>query len=160
VIAVYRRKYPDATAADINVLLATDYPLAYRSILMAQRKAAQHGAPVYASRFDWETPVNHLRSPHTLEVPFVFDNIRENPARNGGGPEAVALAARLSEAWIAFARLGDPNTAWSGLPHWPAYDLDRRATMLFNNNSQISDDPVREERLIIEACLPPGAAEA
>ncbi len=157
VIDVYRHKYPAATAADINVLVATDYPLAYRAILMAQRKAAQHGAPVYAYRFDWETPVNHLRSPHTLEVPFVFDNIKENPVRNGGGPEAMALAARLSEAWIAFARTGDPNTPKSGLPHWPAYTLDRRTTMLFNNDSQVANDPVREERLIIEECLPPGA---
>ena len=43
---------------------------------------------------------------------------------SGGGPEAAALAARMSAAWIAFARTGNPNT--DALPLWPAYTLERR----------------------------------
>jgi hypothetical protein len=58
-----------------------------------QGKAAQRSVPVYAHRFDWETPVGNLRSPHTLEVPFVFDNLKENSVRNGGGPQTLALTA-------------------------------------------------------------------
>ena len=36
----------------------------------------------------------------------------------GGGPQAAALADKMSDAWIAFARTGNPNTP--KLPKWPA----------------------------------------
>ena len=78
-------------------------------------------------------------------MPFVFDNVQVAPGLTGGAsPEAVALAARVSEAWIAFATRGDPNSKKSGLPPWPAYDSERRATMLFNNESKVVDDPSSE----------------
>jgi len=57
----------------------------------------------------------------------------------------------VSEAWLAFARTGDPNH--SGLPAWPTYDTDRRATMLFDVDCRIADDPDAEERLAWEGRL-------
>jgi para-nitrobenzyl esterase len=50
----------------------------------------------------------------------------------------------MSRAWIAFARSGNPNT--DGLPAWPAFDLQRRATMVFDNESRVIDDPRGRER--------------
>jgi para-nitrobenzyl esterase len=63
------------------------------------------------------------------------------------------LAARVSEAWIAFAATGDPNTKKSEIPAWPAYEAARRATMLFNNTSRVADDPDAEERKIMDRIL-------
>ena len=71
------------------------------------------------------------------------------------GPEAVALAARMSEAWISFATRGDPKSKKSGLPPWPAYDSERRATMLFNNESKVVNDPAGDERKVMDGILNP-----
>jgi para-nitrobenzyl esterase len=77
-------------------------------------------------------------------VPFIFDNAAITPNQVGTGADAFALAALMSDAWLAFARTGNPNTA--GLPAWPAFDLSRRATMVFDKYTRVVDDPRRNER--------------
>jgi para-nitrobenzyl esterase len=67
----------------------------------------------------------------------------------GTGPEAYLLAGQMSEAFIAFARNGDPNN--SKLPHWPPYDLSRRATMAFDLVPKVIDDPRGKEREFFSA---------
>ena len=66
----------------------------------------------------------------------------------GDSPDRYELAAMMSEAWIAFARNGDPNHP--GLPEWPVFDADTRATMLFDVPSRVENDPRRDERLAWE----------
>jgi len=66
----------------------------------------------------------------------------------GGGPEPRELAAKLSEAWIHFARHGDPNHP--GLPKWPAFDVDKGPTMIFDRTCTVKDDPDRAERRVLE----------
>jgi para-nitrobenzyl esterase len=160
VIAVYRRANPNATPSDLFFSIWTDDPTTIYSNNIAERRAALGKAPTYRYRLDWETPAlgGRLKSPHTLEMPFVFDNTQVAPGLTGGAsPDAVALAARVSEAWIAFAASGDPNSKKSGLPPWPAYDSQRRATMLFSNESRVVDDPARDERKIMDSILNPGS---
>ncbi|HTB19297.1 MAG TPA: carboxylesterase family protein [Bryobacteraceae bacterium] len=158
VIEVYRHANPHATPSDLFFLIWTDDPTTVFSNNIAERRAALGKAPTYRYRFDWETPVlgGRLKSPHTVEMPFVFDNTQVAPGLTGGAsPEAVSLAARVSEAWIAFASRGDPNSKKSGLPPWPAYDSERRATMLFSNESKIVDDPSSEQRKAMDKILNP-----
>jgi len=62
----------------------------------------------------------------------------------GGGAAARALAARVSDAWIAFARSGDPNHP--GLPAWPKFDPAAGPTMIFDDQCRVANDPDREER--------------
>jgi len=69
----------------------------------------------------------------------------------GGGPDARALAARISRAWVQFARTGDPNH--SKLPEWPAFEADRRTSMIFDNTCAVRDDPDREEREALRASM-------
>jgi para-nitrobenzyl esterase len=97
-------------------------------------------------RFDWLTPAweGRFRAAHAFEIPFVFGNAQLNDDITGGGPDAVALAARMRDAWIAFARDGRPGH--EGLPDWPAYDERRRATMMFDDRSEVVDDPGSEAR--------------
>lgn len=156
VIDVYRRGNPHATPSDLWFLIWTDNPTTIFSNNIAERRAALGKAPTYRYRFDWETPAldGRLKSPHTLEMPFVFDNTQVAPGLTGGAsPAAVALAARVSEAWIAFASRGDPDSKKSELPPWPPYDSQRRATMLFNNESKVVNDPAGQERKIMESIL-------
>jgi para-nitrobenzyl esterase len=104
-------------------------------------------------RYDWETPEGggHMRSPHTIEIPFVFNNIEIAGPLISKMPEAYALAGKTSAAWVAFARAGDPNTP--KLPKWPAYSATARDTMLFNNECRVASDPDRGPRVVMEEIL-------
>jgi para-nitrobenzyl esterase len=153
VIDAFRKAHPDLTPWDLYILIATDHPRGTYSRELAKRKADQAGAPAFAYRFDWETPEGggHMRSPHTIEIPFVFNNIKIAGPLISKMPEAHALAERVSAAWVAFARTGDPNTP--KLPKWPAYSARSRDTMLFNNESRVEQDPDRGPRLVMEEVL-------
>lgn len=153
VIAAYRKAHPEASPWDIYILLATDHPRGTYTRELARRKAAQAAAPAFLYRFDWETPEGggHMRSPHTIEIPFVFSNIRIAGPQISRMPEAYALAEKVSAAWVAFARTGNPNT--HKLPKWPAYSAKSRETMLFNNESRVEKDPDHGPRLAMERVL-------
>jgi para-nitrobenzyl esterase len=152
-IDLYRKINPGASPSDIYFLVASDYRYGAPTMIAAQRRAALGKAPVYLYYFTWETPVQggRLKSPHTMEIPFAFDNVKISARMTGGGAEAMALADKVSDAWIAFARTGDPNTP--KLPHWPAYDAKDRATMVINNASKVVNDPLREQRLAMFQAL-------
>jgi para-nitrobenzyl esterase len=60
------------------------------------------------------------------------------------------MADTLSETWIAFAASGNPNTSKSGLPQWDPYDAEKRPTMIFDTESRLELDPLKEQRLIFE----------
>jgi para-nitrobenzyl esterase len=153
VIKAFRAAHPEATPWDLWILIATDHPRGTYSRELARRKAVQGGAPVYAYRFDWETPEGggHMRSPHTVEIPFVFNNIEMAGPLISKLPEAYALAEKVSASWAAFARTGNPNTP--KLPAWPAYSAATRDTMLFNNETRVEKDPDRGPRQVMEQVL-------
>jgi para-nitrobenzyl esterase len=147
IIELYRKLNPGASPSDIYFLIASDYRYGAPTMIAAQRRAALGKASVYLYYFTWETPVQggRLKSPHTMEIPFAFDNVKISARMTGGGADAMALADKVSDAWIAFARTGDPNTP--KLPQWPAFDAKDRATMVINNLSKVVHDPLREQRL-------------
>lgn len=141
VLETYRKMMPDASPSDVYFTLASDRRTRQYSVYLAERKARQSGSPVYMYRFDWLAPAweGRFRAAHAFEIPFVFGNVQLNDDITGGGPDAVALSAKMRDAWIAFARHGEPGHG--GLPEWPAYDEGRRATMLFNDRCKLVDDP-------------------
>ena len=148
VIAKYREWYPAYSPADVFFAATTDSRSWRGQVIEADRRAAQPAAsaPTYVFQFDWATPIDGGRwgAHHGLDVPFVFDNAAITPQVVGTGDAPVVLADVMSSAWIAFARAGDPNV--KGLPHWPAFDLDRRATMVFDRETRVIDDPRGRER--------------
>jgi len=153
VIDAFRQAHPEATPWDLWILIATDHPRGTYARELAKRKADQAAAPAFMYRFDWETPEGggHMRSPHTIEIPFVFNNIKIAGPLISKMPKAYTLAAKVSAAWVAFARSGDPNTP--ALPRWPAYSATSRDTMLFNDESRIEPDPDHGARLAMEKVL-------
>ena len=153
VVASYRKANPAASPWDVYILIATDYPTAAFSKIIAARRAALGRAPTWLYRFDWETKMlgGHMRSPHTIEMPFVFNNVKAGAPLVGEDPATYALAGKVSAAWLAFADKGDPNTL--ALPHWPAYTPAGRETMLLNTQSRIAQDPGREQRVLLDKVL-------
>ncbi len=150
-IAVYKKGLPNSSPSDIYFAITTDRMMRMNAITQAERKSAQHAAPAYMYIFAWRSPVlgGKLRSPHGIELSFVFDNTDKTPGMNGTGADLGPLAAKVSGAWAAFARTGNPST--SSLPHWPAYSSETRATMIFNDECYLVNDPGKDERLAVSA---------
>ena len=152
VIEVYRSGRPQASALDLALIIETDASnFRTGTDSQAARKVTAGGAPVYMYRFQWYTPVGggRLRSMHCLDIPFVFDNVDACRAITGNGADRQPLADRMSAAWVAFARSGNPNHR--GIPSWQPFTLDRRQTMMFGNECRAVEDPFRRERLLTTA---------
>ncbi|MES2035881.1 MAG: carboxylesterase/lipase family protein [Pseudomonadota bacterium] len=139
VLAALKTDFPTDTPTYRATHLVTYGRMFAGSVQIAERKAAQGGAPAYMYLLAWETPVGPFRSPHTLEIPLVFDTVESSRVLLGPGPEPQLMARQMSAAWLAFAKTGDPNTP--ALPKWPAYDAAKRTTMVFDIDSKVVDDP-------------------
>jgi len=153
-IAIYRKGRPQASNADLAQILASDAgSLRTAGYTIAEHKAALRQAPVYLYYFNWYSPLREgrVRAMHGTELPFVFDHVDAASWMIGTGPDRYALADKMSAAWVAFARTGNPNH--KRLPHWDAFDAQRRPTMIFGRDCQAVNDPHREERLAIQAIL-------
>ena len=151
ILETFRHAHPKARPVELLSLI-TD-PRRIASIREAERKseqAAKGGAPVYMYLFSWQTPVldGRPRAFHCSEIAFAFDNTDRCAHMTGGTEEARGLAAKVSEAWIRFARTGDPNHA--GLPKWPAYTVAERATMVFDAKCEVKNDPDSETRKLMQ----------
>jgi para-nitrobenzyl esterase len=118
----------------------TDRMTRMDSIRLAERKLAQRSAPVFMYRLDWQTPIFNgvMRSPHGLDVPLVFDNVDKKLGVLGTGPEPSQIAPVMSQAWINFARSGNPSQRNLA---WPGYDTASRQTMIFDIASHVVSDP-------------------
>ena len=152
IIDIYRRANPAANPSELYFLIASDHRYGAPAMKIAERRAALNKGSVHLYYFRWETPLDggRLKSPHTIEIPFAFNNVQASRL-TAGAPGAQALADKVSDAWLAFARSGDPNT--QSLPRWPAFDAAQRATMMFDNASVVQNDPLREQRLAMFAAL-------
>jgi para-nitrobenzyl esterase len=148
-IALYRKGRPKASDIDLSEIIASD---GFRTpvITEGERKSAQT-APVYMYYFTWKSPVRDgkLKAFHTLEIPFALENVDEAKSMTGLGADRYPLQEKMSGAWAAFARTGNPNH--KGLPKWPAFKTDQRATMIFDNQCEMVNDPHGEERLALAA---------
>jgi para-nitrobenzyl esterase len=167
VIALFRKKSPNATPGRLYFDISTAVVFRRGAWRHCDLKAA-HGtgersdavlrtakAPVYLYEIDWVTPVDGGKwgSPHSMEHPFVFDNVALSASIVGASQaEPQKLADQISPTWIAFARTGNPNNP--AIPHWPAYTVTDRTTMVFDTQSKAEKNFRNDERLLMQ-----GAAE-
>jgi para-nitrobenzyl esterase len=145
IIEVFQAAHAGASPGEIMSLISAA-PVRQGAITQAERQSALGGASVYNYWFCWQTPVLDRRPGafHCSELSFVFDNTDRCAPMTGGGPAPRALAAKVSEAWINFARRGDPNH--SGLPHWPAFTADKCPTMIFDTECVVKFNADKAER--------------
>jgi para-nitrobenzyl esterase len=144
ILTAYLRHYPDARPNLIQARILTDLGGRRSASTQAARKAALGRAPAYLYLFTWPTPAlgGRLGAVHGVDVGMTFNNARG--AMGGDTPEAHVLAKRFSDAWIAFARTGNPNHP--GIPQWPAYSADTRPTMIFDDEVVMQHDPLKDLR--------------
>jgi para-nitrobenzyl esterase len=148
-IAAYRKVFPEAEPFEIWGVIQGTRSYRLNAIKQADLKSAQ-GAPVYMYWFGWKTPVLDGRPLpyHCQDLAFWFDNIDLAAQATGGTDDARSLAAKMSGAFVAFARTGKP--AHPGLPTWPAYNTSVRPTMVFENGkTTVRNDPDRDARVLV-----------
>ena len=171
VFTAYRTSRPEATPTDLYIAISTARMIGLGSITIAERKFAQHGAPVFSYVFTHESnrivpgTQHKVGAAHAMEIAYKFDLIRPTQQGASGQPEqtatrtmmdtdasSVKTAKNMSEMWSTFARTGKP--AAKGQPDWIPYDTGQRATMLINAECKLADDPWRLEREVWEKLEP------
>lgn len=152
VVARYREIYPDYTPQQVDTAAATALRAWAGQRLEAERRAANPASQPHTWVYQMNFRGANGKAVHTIDIPFMFDNIAMAEAQIGSAPEQLAaansLAATMSEMLITYARAGNPNL--TGLPHWPAYDLKDRATMIWDRTPKIENDPRGAERVFAE----------
>lgn len=129
VISAFRKAYPEAAPKDIFLLDVVFRPGAIKQVDI---KSNAGGAPVYTYMFAYQSPVldGKFHAAHCAEIPFAFNNVIVSSSMTGATPEGIRLGDQMSDAWLNFARTGNPNTP--KLPAWDAYTPDRGAMMFFD----------------------------
>lgn len=142
-VAAVRKAYPEDTRP--SDLLDIDNTFRPGAVFQANKKSAlQNGAAVYMFMFTWQSPVfdGKYKALHCMELPFVFDNVERARQMTGGGQGAHELADKMSNAWLNFAKTGNPNH--NGLPQWPKYDSKGTPTMFFDNTCEVKPQHDKE----------------
>ena len=145
VVAEYRRWYPHYSPSDV-FFAATTAGRSWRAAIVEAELRAAQGSPAFAYQLDWGSPQDGGKwgAFHTLDIPLMFGTLTARESMTGDGEDARRVSATMQRALLAFAKTGDPN--YQGLPRWEPYTLPRRATMVFDVQSRLADDPRGAER--------------
>jgi para-nitrobenzyl esterase len=156
VVAEFRRIHPDYTPTQVDIAAAT----AFRAWPGQRWEAERRAANPVSQKHTWVYQMNFVgasgRAMHTIDIPFMFDNIAMAKGQIGTAPEQVEaankLAATMSQMLIEYGRTGNPNadSKDTGLPHWPAYDLKNRSTMIWDWTPHVENDPRGAERVFAD----------
>lgn len=139
VVAAYRRLYPQYTPSDVYFAASTA-ARSWRGAVIELEGRARAGAPAFAYQLDWRAPVEGgiFGAPHTLDIPLVFGNLEASPFIGERTAQGEEMSRTIMDAFIRFARTGNPG--------WAPYTLPQRSTMIFDQTLRIENDPRQAER--------------
>ena len=139
---IKERRGADASPAEILMAIQTDQQFRIPNVRLAELLHSR-GAKAYNYLFTWESSMPGFGACHALDVGFVFNTLEEN--FHGSGPAAERLVGHMQDAWLAFARTGEPSC--ESLGEWPLYGNSRK-TMILGKDSHVETAPYEEERRI------------
>jgi para-nitrobenzyl esterase len=148
-VGVFKAANPAASPTELFFIISSWRSYILNATIMAEARDRLNGArnPTWMYQVTWRSPAEGGRrfSQHTLDLPFMFDNVARAPHLTGPeSDDTRAMTEAMAGAWLSFARTGDPNH--KGLPRWPTYDQKRRQTMLFEAPARVVADPFSAER--------------
>jgi para-nitrobenzyl esterase len=145
ILKLYKQRYPQKSPFLIQAQIFTDAGFRRSAITQAERKAALGKAPAYMYLWSWESPGfgGKFGAVHGTDVAASFHGVRDTIV-GVGSAEGKVMCDRLASVWVSFASTGDPNNP--RIPRWPAYDAGTRATMVFDTDTRVENDPRGEIR--------------
>ncbi len=155
-IFVYRKAYPGLALSSNLVALAmgTDVVLRVPTLRHAEAQVVHQPQNVFVYRFDWAPPSPgypdlDLGAMHGAELGFTMGYPEGWLEVYGDSGVPQGLRDQIMDAWIAFAKTGDPNHG--NMPEWHPYDLEERPTMLLDAKeksatSRMKNDPDGDTR--------------
>jgi para-nitrobenzyl esterase len=137
-------------ASNIDILDAVQTDARFRlgALQLAVAQSGHQPDNSFVYLFTHESPARGgvMGSCHALEMPFVFGTL-DAPTQDrfaGTGPDVERLSANMMDAWIAFAKTGNPSH--EGIGRWEPYSAAQRPTMVFDAECSLVDDPLGDER--------------
>jgi para-nitrobenzyl esterase len=147
-----KAEYPGLPEKRPAADFAGDYAFWYPTVKVAERHS--RFAPVHFYRFDIAPRLVRqlgFDATHGLELFALFDRMNGWFGRAmgalGGRRAFKRTGDRMRRHWIEFARTGQ-------VPGWPAYDEQRRTTMIFDEVDRVEDDPRGARRVAWQAFVP------
>ncbi|ALO06314.1 Putative carboxylesterase [Streptomyces venezuelae] len=140
-IDAFTQAYAEGGEALLFGQALTDFIFRAPNLAVADARAARE-QPTWLYEFAWRSPVMGIAF-HCLDLPFAFDVLdSEGVAPSAGDAPPRALADAMHRAWVAFVTDQDPGA------DWPRYTTDRRATMIWDTEPRIAEDPLSGVRAI------------
>jgi para-nitrobenzyl esterase len=145
----YAKLYPEMSVEErrIRALTAEEYWVP--SMRVAEAHVAG-GGEAFVYRLDFAESSGRMKGQayHSLDLPLVWK--KPHAGVENESAEA-ALGDEVQPAWIAFLRGEAPNA--KGLPEWPKYELESRATMILDVKSRVEEKPQAAELALWEGVL-------
>ena len=150
--------------ADHETVQAAGYRVAAARMMLeparfVARELAASGQPAYEYRFSYVATAVRQKfpgAPHSSEIPYVFDTIRESMWSGfGKGITSADLAAArdMHAYWVNFVKTGDPNG--SGLPRWSRITREGNELMDFTEHGPKGEtDPAKAQLDLVEPLQP------
>ena len=156
VYALYRDAYPKVTPYLIQARIATDRGFRRSAFKQAELKTTQGRAPAYLYSWDWPSPAfdGKFGAVHGLDVGAAVHDFR-GPINGSGSRDGKALVEKFAAVWAGFAKTGKPESTLT--PAWPAYDLEKRPTMVFDVEPRVVNDHRGEFRRLWDEIAASGA---
>jgi para-nitrobenzyl esterase len=148
IVSEFKAAFPRKKVQDVMYFASGSRPTVKN---LLNRKLEKARAPVYNYLFAWEYPINGgITAFHCSELAFCFHALAvpQIKTATGGGPVAMALQDKVSQAWINFAKTGNPSQPSL---EWKPYTKEDPQAMVFDTVSQSVS--LRDDKLV--SLLPP-----
>jgi para-nitrobenzyl esterase len=151
IVAEFKQAFPRKKVQDALYYAGGSRP-GVKNLLA--RKLEKTKTPVYNYVFAWEYPINGgITSFHCAELAFCFHalSVPQIKTATGGGTVAMALQDKVAQAWVNFAKTGNPTQP--GLA-WKPYTTQDPQAMVFDTVSE--SVPLRDDTLVTLLAPPAG----
>jgi para-nitrobenzyl esterase len=141
-VSAYRAAQSTVSSLELLAVIQSDFMMRRSSVALAERQV-DGGGTAYAYLLALKSPAldGFLMASHGLCVPLTMANVGTSPAVDT--PDGRAVSQAMSEAWLAFARTGDPSCEPN--PSWPPFSKERRETMVFDRHTEVVNDPYGDQ---------------